>query len=201
MISAPTHPLPASAHPELARLWQRLVAFSACPVTNHGHHFWSIFRHQTSPIHPGSTRILPTAFWDGSYSSPHFVWEETEWRTLVVVVLVTKLCLTLASPWSVNCQTPLWFPRQEYWSGLPFPSPGDLPDPGIEPWSPAWQADCLPDWAIREVLKKFNVNLNRISGPKSWTRVPVVLGPWSWTALLSPETPVMEAWSAHKTYF
>ena len=35
------------------------------------------------------------------------------------------------------------FPRQEYWSGLPFPSPGDLPDPGIEPWSPAFQADSL----------------------------------------------------------
>ena len=33
--------------------------------------------------------------------------------------------------------------RQEYWSGLPFPSPGDLPDPGIEPWSPALQADAL----------------------------------------------------------
>ena len=36
------------------------------------------------------------------------------------------------------------FPRQEYWSGLPFPSPGDLPDPGIEPGSPALQADSLP---------------------------------------------------------
>ena len=36
------------------------------------------------------------------------------------------------------------FSRQEYWSGLPFPSPGDLPDPGIEPRSPAWQADSLP---------------------------------------------------------
>ena len=35
-------------------------------------------------------------------------------------------------------------PRQEYWSGLPFPSSGDLPDPGIEPGSPAWQADALP---------------------------------------------------------
>ena len=35
------------------------------------------------------------------------------------------------------------FPRQEYWSGLPFPSPGDLPDPGIEPWYPSLQADCL----------------------------------------------------------
>ena len=36
------------------------------------------------------------------------------------------------------------FPRQEYWSGLPFPSPGDLPDPGTEPESPALQADTLP---------------------------------------------------------
>ena len=35
------------------------------------------------------------------------------------------------------------FSRQEYWSALPFPSPGDLPDPGIEPWSPALQADSL----------------------------------------------------------
>ena len=36
------------------------------------------------------------------------------------------------------------FPRQEYWSGLPFPSPGDLSDPGIEPWALALQADSLP---------------------------------------------------------
>ena len=36
------------------------------------------------------------------------------------------------------------FSRQEYWSGLPFPSPGDLPDPGIEPGSPALQVDSLP---------------------------------------------------------
>ena len=36
------------------------------------------------------------------------------------------------------------FPRQEYWSGLPFPSPGDLLDPGIKLSSPAWQSDSLP---------------------------------------------------------
>ena len=36
------------------------------------------------------------------------------------------------------------FPRQEYWNGLPFPSPGDLPDPGVKPGSPALQADTLP---------------------------------------------------------
>ena len=51
-----------------------------------------------------------------------------------------------ATPWTVACQTPLsmGFSRQEYWSGLPFPSPGDLPEPGIEPRFLALQADSLP---------------------------------------------------------
>ena len=42
------------------------------------------------------------------------------------------------TPWTVACQTPqsMGFSRQEYWSGLTFPFPGDLPDPGIEPGSP-----------------------------------------------------------------
>ena len=48
-------------------------------------------------------------------------------------------------PWTIARQTPpsMGFPRQEYWSGLPFSSPGDLPDPGIEPRSPALQVDSL----------------------------------------------------------
>ena len=68
--------------------------------------------------------------------------------SLVVVVggLVTKSCSTLATPWTVACQVPLsmGFSRQEYWSGLPFPSSGDLPNPGIEPRSPTLQAVSLP---------------------------------------------------------
>jgi len=50
------------------------------------------------------------------------------------------------TPWTVAYQAPqsVEFSRQEYWSGLPFPSPGDLPNPGIEPRSPALQADSLP---------------------------------------------------------
>ena len=50
-----------------------------------------------------------------------------------------------AAPWTVTYQAPLpmGFSRQGYWSGLPFPSPGDLPDPEIEPGSPALQADAL----------------------------------------------------------
>ena len=51
-----------------------------------------------------------------------------------------------ATPWTIAYQSPLsmGFSRQEYWNGLPFPSPGDLPDPGIEPRSPALQIDALP---------------------------------------------------------
>ena len=51
-----------------------------------------------------------------------------------------------AAPWTVAHQAPLsmGFSRQEYWSGLSFPSSGDLPYPGIEPGSPALQADALP---------------------------------------------------------
>ena len=50
------------------------------------------------------------------------------------------------TPWTAAHQAPLsiGLSRQEYWSGLPFPSPGELPDPGIELGFPAWQADSLP---------------------------------------------------------
>ena len=51
-----------------------------------------------------------------------------------------------ATPWTVAYQAlpSMGFSRQEYWSGLPFPSPGDIPNPGIEPGSPALQTDALP---------------------------------------------------------
>ena len=61
--------------------------------------------------------------------------------------LVVKLCPNFsAAPWTVARQTPLFvgFSRQEYRSGLPFPSPGDLPDPGIESPSLHWQVDSFP---------------------------------------------------------
>ena len=50
-----------------------------------------------------------------------------------------------ATLWTVACQAPpsVGFSKQEYWSGLPLPSPEDLPNPGIEPWSPTLQADAL----------------------------------------------------------
>jgi len=59
--------------------------------------------------------------------------------------LVIKPCPALSTLWVVAQQAPLFmgFPRQEYWSGLPFLSPGDLPDPRIEPGFPALQVNSL----------------------------------------------------------
>ena len=58
--------------------------------------------------------------------------------------LLLQAALTIS--WTVACQSSLsmGFSRQEYWSGLPFPLPGDLPDPGIEPMLPTWQANSSP---------------------------------------------------------
>ena len=72
--------------------------------------------------------------------------------------LVVKSCLTLVTPWTAAHQPPLSirFSRQKYWNGLPFSSPWDLPDPGIEPGSPLLQAVSFiisrffTDWAIKE---------------------------------------------------
>ena len=79
---------------------------------------------------------------------------------LLYFLLYRCLCVfscaqLLMTPWYVAYQAPLSmeFSRQEYWSGLPFPSPGDLPDPGIEPRSPALQADSLPS-SLPERLRK-----------------------------------------------
>ena len=59
--------------------------------------------------------------------------------------LIAKSCPTLETPWTIACQAPLsmGFSRQEYWSGLPFSSSGDLSDPRIVLQSPALQADSL----------------------------------------------------------
>ena len=61
-------------------------------------------------------------------------------------MLVAQLCPTLCNSMGCSCQAPLsmGFSKQDYWNGLPFPPPGDLPDPGIESRSPASQAGSLP---------------------------------------------------------
>ena len=87
-----------------------------------------------------------------SCMSSMYIFDISSLSNMLLCDLVTKLCLTLVTPWVAACQAPLYmgFPRQGYWSGLPFPSPGYLPNPGIEPTSPAlqqsstMQVDSLP---------------------------------------------------------
>ena len=66
------------------------------------------------------------------------------------------------TPWTAACQVPLsmGFSRQEYWSGLPFPSPGDLPNPGIKPRFPALQADSLPTELRGKIQPKTELRIN-----------------------------------------
>ena len=74
-------------------------------------------------------------------------WKSQTWsrRVLWLLFSCSVVSNSFSTPWTVAQQAPLsmGFSRQEYWSGLPCPPPGDLPDSGIEPGSPALQADSL----------------------------------------------------------
>ena len=114
--------------------------------------------------------------------------------------LVAQLCPTLATPWTVARQAPLSMgvSRQEYWSGLPFPSPGDLPDPGIEPGSPALQVELYPlsslvggviPWVLDHCGDKAG---NHLSGPAGsrWRRGCSLPGLRStWAPCTAPSGP------------
>ena len=86
---------------------------------------------------------------DNSYTSYmfRFKWKWSHW-----------VLSDFETPWTVAYQAPpfMVFSRQEYWSGVPLPSPGDLPDPGIKPWSSALQADALPSEPPGEPLVKMS---------------------------------------------
>ena len=96
---------------------------------------------------PGGTRLHKGPTWIG----PSTLTSSTGRLTLAIHIYIyiyasCSVVSKCATPWTVAHQASLsiGFPRQEYWSGLPFPSPGDLPDPGIEPRSPTLQVDSLP---------------------------------------------------------
>ena len=99
----------------------------------------------------------------------------THFLNLKVKVKVNSLnrVRLFATPWTEAHQASpsMGFSRQEYWSGLPFPSPGDLPDPGIEPRSPALQADALtsePPGKRRDIsvcIKQTPKTLRTLSQP------------------------------------
>ena len=105
---------------------------------------------------------VPSMSSPGSHNTPvNFfrlfkIWKCSE-NCVVHTLLVTQSWL-FGTPWTAAHQAPLSmrFSRQEYWSGLPFPSPGDLPNPGVEPGSPALHADSLPP----ELLSPFRLLQN-----------------------------------------
>ena len=84
------------------------------------------------------------------------------------------------TPWIVACQAPLsmGFPRQKYWSGLRFPSPEQISDPGIEPMSPAWLADSLPLSHQRNPLRCYyfyTCMLNRSENNQSMDKLRKIM--------------------------
>ena len=83
--------------------------------------------------------------------------------------------LLFATPWTVayHASLSMGFSRQEYWSGLPFPSPGDLPDPGNEPRSPTLEADTLTS---EPPGKRYDNNTNTVSAHYDF---PDLLDKWS----------------------
>ena len=113
--------------------------------------------------------------------------------------LVETLCVSRsvvfnsATPWTITHQAPLSveFSRQEYWSGLLFPSPGDLPDPGIEPRSSALQADSSPS----EPPGKPPVVVKTTVASNSGTSISTADGP-GWEFLW--DTNSREQWLSHK---
>ena len=94
----------------------------------------------------------------GSQSQTWLKWQKVKVKSLSSVWL-------FATPWTVAYQAPpsMGFSRQEYWSGLPFPSPGDLPDPGIEPGSPTSRADVLTSEPPGKPLKWQRTLANYLS--------------------------------------
>ena len=83
-------------------------------------------------------------------------WTWLKWLSTHEVKLFSRVQLFVI-PWTIAYQAPLslGFSRQEYWSGLPFPSPGDLPNRGIEPGSPVLQADALPSEPPARMIALF----------------------------------------------
>ena len=99
----------------------------------------------------------------------------------VCVVLSYSVVSNSLRPHRLESARFLWpwgFSRQEYWSGLPCPPPGDLPNPGIKPRSPTLQVDFLTTWALRENSGLGSLSLFSWGSfqPKNRTRVSCIAG-------------------------
>ena len=130
----------------------------------------------------------PSRAWMGTKKSVTL----PKWKKESEVKLLS--CVQLfATSWTVAYQAPpsMGFPRQEYWSGVPFPSPGDLSDPGIEPRSPTLQAEFLPA-ELRGKPKNTGVgNLSLLQGIFPTQELNQgLLQRWFFTSWISKEAQV-----------
>ena len=133
---------------------------------------------------------------------------------VVVVGMESLNCVWFfATPWTVTHQAPLslGFPRQEYWSGLPCPSPGDLPDPGTEPaplLSPALAGGCLPpgkpqappgqhEWLLSYQLRLY-LHSSWPSPRRRYIEMPLVGLPPSLRASYLERTPPLDPHPDHQ---
>ena len=98
---------------------------------------------------------------------PFQVWSLSQLKVTIGYLVLSKRKVKVkslssvrlfATQWTVAYQAPPFMgpSRQEYWSGLPLPSPGDLPDPGIEPGSPALEADALPSEPHKYTVRTYS---------------------------------------------
>ena len=110
-----------------------------------------------------------------------------DWSDLAAV-LVTHFNVNhvwlFSTLWTVACQAPLFmgFSRPEYWNGLPFPSPGDLPNPGIEPRSPALQTDSLPT-ELKEAPCYQSSRGEFATTEVDITNVCILMSIWIWNSM------------------
>ena len=139
-------PLSACQHPICS---QTFLCASIAPPTNHSHRsycilgnhvlIYDIIHHLSQPPNHPLDKLIKCKL---HLLPPHII-QTIAWY--IKGKSSRSVVSDSATPWTVAYQapSPMGFSRQEYWNGLPFPSPGDLPDPGIKPGSPEFQADAL----------------------------------------------------------
>ena len=138
-------------------VWNQFVV--SCPILTVI--YWPAYRFLRRQLRwsgiPISLRIVHSLLWSTVKGFSAVNEAELMFFWLWKVKVKSLSCVRLfATPWTVAYEVPpsMEFSRREYWSRLPFPSPKDLPHPGIEPRSPKLQADTLTIWATRKAPRE-----------------------------------------------
>ena len=144
-------------------------------------HNWSDFAHFSFDLlfRKGRIYIFKKSIMIASYFEFNFV--EKRWKAILLYVCVSRSVISdSANTWTVAHQAPLVleFSRQENWSGLPFPSLGDLPNPLSEPGPPALQADTLPSKLLGKPYYYICHSLNVVV-VQSQSHVQLFATPWT----------------------